>query len=188
MTETERNSWISKRPNEILIHGPSKLYIDKYLWFDPTEGIISCYTTQSKDTADHFDIFRGVDIIESAGQTGVSACAIMESVKQDKSIDELKKHFRLAFVGMGKARFHGFVKVNETLLNVCKIHQHKFRQMLISSKVYKAPAGMDVAEYFKELRIEKIDQLQVPEGFMLVAEMEDMIGRSVPIGKVYPNP
>jgi hypothetical protein len=187
MTVIERQNWVSKPPADVLVHGPSKIYIDRYLWFRPEEGIFSSYQVQPKDVADHFDVFRGVDIIESAGQTAVSACAMMESAKQGKSIDELKKHFRMAFLGMGEARFHGFVKVHEVLVSICNIKHYKFRQMLVSCKVYKVASNTDVAALMTGIKADTMANLQIPERFELVAELNDMIGRAVPIGKIYTN-
>ncbi|MBX2906773.1 MAG: hypothetical protein KF744_12090 [Taibaiella sp.] len=187
MTELEKKGWVNTAPGEILVHGPSKIYIDRYWWFEPEEGLISSYKVQPKDVADHFDVFRGVDIIESAGQTGVSACAIRESVKQEKSIDELKKHFRIAFLGMGEARFHGFVRVHETLVSICSINRYKFRQMHVSCKVYKVPADKDVAASLSELKQNKIVDIKLPAEYELVAELSDIIGRAVPINKIYTN-
>lgn len=187
MTEAERTYWVNKEPKDILIHGPSKLYIDKYLWFHPEDGIISSYKAQAKDVADHFDVFRGVDIIESAGQTAVSACAILESIKQDKTIDELKKHFRIAFFGMGEARFYDFVRVDETLLNICTIKKYKFRRVLASCKVYKAKAGTDIAKVFSRLTVRKTGGVHIPGELELVAVLNDMSGGAIPINKIYTN-
>lgn len=187
MTKLEKQVWVGKKPAEILVHGPSKTYIDKYWWFCPKEGIISSYKVQQKDVVDHFDVFRGVDIIESAGQTAVSACAICESEKQNKSIDELKKLFRIAFLGMGEAHFHGFVKVNETLVNVCSIKQYKFRQMQVSCRVYKASATQNISPLLSNLTIEAIADYKVPQELKLVAELNNIVGRAVPIDKIYSN-
>ncbi len=187
MTGIERQNWVSKAPAEVLVHGPSKIYIDKYLWFRPEEGIFSYYKVQPKDVFDHFDVFRGVDIIESAGQTAVSACAMMESAKQGKSIDELKKHFRMAFLGMGEARFHGFVKVHEILVNICTIKHYKFRQMVVSCKVYKVTTEAEVAALISGIKTDTMKGLPIPESYELVAELNDMIGRAVPIEKIYNN-
>jgi hypothetical protein len=187
MTHTERQNWVEKEPAEVLVHGRSKIYVDRYLWFNPDEGIFSSYRVQPKDVADHFDVFRGVDIIESAGQTAVSACAMMESAKQHKSIEELKKHFRMAFLGMGEARFHGFVKVNEILVNICTIQYYKFRQMVVSCKVYKVSTQKEVAALMHRMEADTMKGLAIPDSFELVAELHDMVGRAVPIGKIYTN-
>jgi 3-hydroxymyristoyl/3-hydroxydecanoyl-(acyl carrier protein) dehydratase len=187
MTDIERQNWVCKAPAEVLVHGPSKIYIDRYLWFRPEEGIFSSYKVQPKDVADHFDVFRGVDIIESAGQTAVSACAMMESAKQGKSIDELKKHFRMAFLGMGEARFSGFVKVHEVLVSICTIKHYKFRQMVVSCKVYKVATDGEVAALLEGFKTDTMQDLHIPESFELVAELNDMIGRAVPIEKIYTN-
>jgi len=185
MTEQERNKWTNTRTDEILIHGPSKLLVDRFHWFYPQHGIVASYKVKPKDVLDHFGVFRGVDVIETAGQTGVAACTILECVKQEKTVEELKQDFRIAFLGMGKAIFHDFVKEGDYLFSFCKIKQYKYRQMTIDVAVYGIKEENALKDYFQNLQPKDFDINNVAGNFKLVATIDNLIGRAVKNSIIY---
>lgn len=184
MNESERKEWLATSPNDILLHGPTKIYLDEHLWFYPSTGIVGSYQVQRKDVRDHFDVFRGVDMIESAGQTGVSACSMLFSQKEKEPVPELQKRFIMAFLGLGNAVFHDFVSVGETLINICPIHQYKFRQIRFSATVYKTKNLEEAIEYFNKLKEEEFLNKAVPSSFSKVAEFANFTGRAVNRNKI----
>lgn len=171
-------------PADILLHGPSKIYVDELLWFYPQTGIVTTYTVQQKDVHDHFDVFRGVDMIESAGQTGVLACSILLAQKEQRPISVLQGEFIMAFLGLGNARFHDFVKQGETLVNVIEIHRYKFRQISFSGTVYKQNGPAETKAYFDNLNEEEFKNGQLPSSFSKIADFEDYRGRAVKRKKI----
>ena len=42
----------------MLLHGPSKRYLNEYHWHEPKVGIVASYTPDAKDVLDHFGIFN----------------------------------------------------------------------------------------------------------------------------------
>ncbi len=184
MTEPNRKAWLASDPREILLHGPSKIYLDHHWWFYPSTGIVGSYEVQAKDVHDHFGVFRGVDMIESAGQTGVSACSMLFAYIDLKSAPEVQQRFIMAFLGLGQAVFHDFVEQGETLVNVCAIHQYKFRQIRFSAVVYKAHEPAEIAPYFAHLPEDQLGVAPVPESFKKVAEFTDFIGRAINRNKI----
>jgi len=187
MTEQERKNWLQTSPSDILLHGPSKRYIDRQLWFYPSTGIAASYTVQIKDVQDHFDVFRGADMIESAGQAGVIACSILLANKEKKEIPILHKEFTVAFLGLEKVVFHDFVSEGETLISCCQISQFKFRQITFSATVYKTNDLESIDNYFENLDEESYLAGEVPSSFQKVAELSNFIGRAIKRHKLKSN-
>jgi hypothetical protein len=179
MSTATTSNWMDYRPEEILQHGPSKRYIDRYWWIDPHIGIAATYRVQVKDVEDHFNVFRGVDMIESAAQTGVTACTIRESLQSGYSIDELKTMYKIAFMGMGEAKFYGYVSLGDVLLNICTINRYKFKQMSISCNTFKVVNEGKLSGYFEGMSPEEFLDRDFRKDFELVASFENLLGRAV---------
>jgi len=101
------DSLIGTSPDQILIHGPTKLLVDHYHFHIPKIGIIASYTPREKDMFDHFGIFRGVDQIEAFAQaTTVSCATFLEAQKRNCTPIDLRDQFVPAFISVGQGYFH----------------------------------------------------------------------------------
>jgi len=171
-------SLLGTEPADVLIHGPKKLYVNKYNWHVPDAGIIASYAPRDIDVEDHFDVFRGVDQIESFAQaTTVSCSAYLETIKQNCTFDYLKKTFTPLFISIGQVNFRNYLKLGDVFICVGNITAYKYRQMSCDGRIYKVPAGLDLDEYFKDFTVENLRNYQLSEEFILVAELFDIIGR-----------
>ena len=171
--------------NVMLHHGPSKLLIDDYHWHSPNVGIVASYSPTEEDVKDHFNMFRGVDQIESFAQTSVGSCSLFLQVRKQQVLpEELKKTLVPLFTNIGNVVFHGFLEKEDTLINVGQIKSYKFRQMVCEGRTYKAPKGLDLDEYFRDFTDEKLLNYDLAADFILITEYFDIIGRGIKIDKL----
>jgi hypothetical protein len=166
-------------PAELLIHGPSKLLIDQILFHEPRTTIVASYRPKARDVEDHFGLFRGVDQIESFGQTLGAASVYIECVKQNLTPSEFKQRFTPTFISLGNVHFHSFLKAGDTFVNIAHIDFYKFRQMVGGGRIYKAPEGLDLNQYFQNVGEQKLRDYDLDNGFGLVAEICDISGRTI---------
>lgn len=167
-------------PNEVLLHGPTKLLVDRYHWHQPGVSIVGSYTPKAADVKDHFGVFRGVDQIEAFGQATIcSCCTFSESVKHNCSIVELRDRYIPIFISVGQVNFHSYLLEGDTFVSIGHIKFYKFRQMVADGRIYKTPNGLDLDAYFKELGEQKLRDYSLDSGFTLIAEIFDITGRAV---------
>ncbi|MEJ7694228.1 hypothetical protein [Daejeonella sp.] len=167
-------------PQDILLHGPTKLYVDKYHWHQPDHGIVASYTAKARDVQDHFGLFRGVDQIEAFAQATVgSCCPFLECRKHKFGPEELRNRFIPAFISVGRVLFHNYIAEGETFMSIGKIIFYKFRQMVCEGRIYKVPAALDLDSYFSEFTREQMENYDLSKDFTLVAELWDITGRAI---------
>lgn len=167
-------------PRELLIHGPSKILLDTYHWHAPDIGIVASYTPKPRDVHDHFGVFRGVDQIEAFAQATIVSCgAFLESKKQNCDFKTLNRKFIPAFISTGQVNFHNYLEEGETFISLGKIKFYKFRQMVTDGRIYKAPKGIDLDEYFKDFNETRLLNYDLRDDFVLVAELFDITGRAI---------
>lgn len=167
-------------PQSILLHGPTKRYVDHYHWHQPDYGIVASYTAKAKDVEDHFGLFRGVDQIEAFAQATVaSCCPFLECRKHKLSAAELKERFIPTFISVGRVLFHNYITEGETFIIIGKITFYKFRQMVCDGRIYKVPAMLDLDEYFRNFTTEQIGNYELNPEFKIVAELWDITGRAI---------
>ena len=167
-------------PADVLIHGPSKLLVDKYLYHLPDIGIIASYTPTHYDVHDHFGIFRGVDQIESFAQATIVSCSsYLESIKNNCSLVALKEMFTPIFISIGQVNFRSYLQQGDTFIIIGLIKSYKFRQMNAEGRIYKAPPKIDLEEYFENFTAEKLTQYDLEKNFTLIAELFDVTGRGI---------
>ncbi len=179
------NNLVGYPPNQVLLHGPSKLLVDRYHWHMPETGIIGSYTPRAKDVEDHFGVFRGVDQIESFGQATVGSCApFLESLKQNCSMEDLRGKYIPTFIGVGQVSFHSYLQEGETFVSIGHIKFYKFRQMVVDGRIYKAPGELDLDGYFRDFTADQVRNYGLDNGFTLVAEFYDIAGRAIKASKI----
>jgi len=167
-------------PKDVMIHGITKRYVDKYHWHSPNVGIVASFTPRGIDVADHFGMFRGVDQIEAFAQATTGSCnAYLEAVKHKYTLAELKDKFTPTFIGVGQVNFRGFLLEGDTFISIGRITFYKFRQMSCEGRIYKAPKGLDLDEYFKDYTEERLLAYDLDESFELIAELFDITGKAV---------
>ena len=167
-------------PSDVLVHGPSKLLVDKYHWHDPEVAIVGSYTPRAKDVEDHFGVFRGVDQIEAFGQATIGSCVpFLEAKKQNCTLNDLKGRFIPTFIGLGQVHFQNPLIEGETFISVGHIKFHKFRQMVTDGRIYKVPPGLDLDHYFAEFPLKRLKAYDFGEKFTLIAEIYDITGRAI---------
>lgn len=167
-------------PRELLIHGPSKVLLDTYHWHSPNVGIVASYTPKTSDVHDHFGVFRGVDQIEAFAQATIVSCgAFLEIKKQNCDFKTLNHKFIPAFISTGQVNFHNYLEEGETFISLGKIKFYKFRQMVTDGRIYKAPKGIDLDEYFKNFNETRLLNYDLRDDFVLVAELFDITGRAI---------
>lgn len=174
------DSLIGTSPDQILIHGPTKLLVDHYHFHIPKIGIIASYTPRKKDTFDHFGIFRGVDQIEAFAQaTTVSCATFLEAQKRNCTPIDLRDQFVPAFISVGQVYFHHYLAEGDTFICIGNIKFYKFRQMVCDGRIYKVPNGYDLNIHFNDFTEEMLVSYTVPQDFILVAELFDITGRAL---------
>jgi hypothetical protein len=179
------NSLVGMDPNEILPHGPSKIYIDGVIWHEPEFGIIAYYTPTEKDTHDHFDVYRGADQIESFGQATVVAMnAFLVCKSKNIGFAEMYKTYNFVFAEIGSAVCKSFLKTNETFIIIGFIDSYKFKQMKSSGNIYKVPKNFDFINEFKNYPKEKLKSNELPPGFELVTVFNGLIGRGIKLDTI----
>ena len=167
-------------PEDVLIHGPTKLLINRYLWHLPNAGIVACYSPTERDVEDHFGVFRGVDQIEAFAQATIVSCgAYLETQKQACSFDELKRNFVPVFISVGQVNFHGYLEQGDVFISIGNIISYKFRQMVCDGRIYKAPAGLNLDDYFSNYNNERLLTYNLSEDFKLIAELAGITGRAI---------
>ncbi len=183
----EENLLVGIPPKEVLIHGPSKLFVDDYLWFDPQLGVVSAYTVKPRDVHDHFGVFRGVDMIEFFGQTCISAGTVMECWKEQCSLAEMMVRFRFAFLGLGQVQLHNLVVEGDTLVSICHINHYRFRQMTMSGSVYRAGDPGLLQEFYRTYNSTDFKQEKLPPSMQKIADIERIVGRAIKLEKFNNN-
>jgi hypothetical protein len=169
------------QPKDILVlHGPTKLLVNKYHWHSPQAGIVASYTPTATDVHDHFGLFRGVDQIESFAQAATGSCSVyLECEKQGLGPRELAAKFLPRFVSIGNVIFHNYLEKGDTFVNIGQIKFYKFRQMVCDGRIYKAPRGLDLNEYFSSFTDERLFNYDLSNDFTLVADLHDVICRAI---------
>jgi len=177
----EMDSLVGVAPKDIMVHhGTTKLLLDKYHWHSPRIGIVASYTPKSRDVADHFGIFRGVDQIESFAQAAVGSCSVfLELNKQGMSPAQLKEKFLPRFISIGQVNFHSYLEEGDTFINVGHIKFYKFRQMVSDGRIYKVPKGLDLDQYFSQFTEKQLLDYDFSNDFILIAELVDVTGRAI---------
>lgn len=167
-------------PEEMLLHGPTKLLLDNYHWHAPQIGIVASYTPKAKDVHDHFGVFRGVDQIEAFAQATIVSCGtFLECKKLDCTPMQLKERFVPAFISVGMVNFHNYLSEGETFISIGKIKFYKFRQMVSDGRIYKVPPGLDLTKFFSDFNESRLNNYELSEDFSLVAELFDITGRAL---------
>lgn len=189
MPEEERLSFLKKihegtliefTPSQLLLHGPTKRLVNSYHWHLPNKGIVASYSPTERDVEDHFGIFRGVDQVESFAQATIVSCAtFLECRKQNCTPDQLKDKFIPAFISIGKVNFHYYLEEGDTFVCLGNITFYKWRQMVCDGRIYKAPKGLDLDEYFKDFSEERLLKYDISSDFKLIADLFDITGRAI---------
>ena len=171
---------LSVKPNQMLLHGPTKTLLDAYHWHSPNKGIVASYTPKERDVEDHFGVFRGVDQIEAFAQATIVSCAtFLECRKNNCLPDELKDKFIPAFISIGNVNFHYYLEQGDTFISMGYITFYKWRQMVCSGRIYKVPKGLDLDDYFSNFSEERLLKYDISADFKLVAELNDITGRAI---------
>jgi hypothetical protein len=167
-------------PAHWLLHGPTKRYVDNYHWHQPNVGIVASYTPSEQNVEDHFDIFRGVDQIESFAQaTVVSLGTYLECKKLKVVPNTLSEMFVPTFISVGNVFFHSYLEKGQTFVNIGFIKFYKWRQMVCEGRIYRAPKGMDLDAYFKDFDEQRLRAFDLDPGFVFIAELYDITGRGI---------
>ena len=162
-------------PTDILQHGPTKMYVDHFLWFSPEIGAAAAYRPTEGDVKDHFDVFRGVDQVESFAQgTAVAACTFLESQKRGLSLPEFQDNWNIAFLGVEQVKLHKFLRKGEVFVSLAQIDFYRFRQMTVSGKTYRVPGDLDLRTYFESYTETAFKTYQLPADFELIGEIEGL--------------
>jgi hypothetical protein len=171
---------IGVEPAEVLVHGPSKLMIDRYLWHSPAIGIVASYTPTEHNVTDHFGIFRGVDQVEAFAQATIVSCGAFSELKKiESTFAELKQNFVPLFISIGQVYFHGYLEVGDVFVSIGHIKYYKFRQMICDGRIYKAPKHLDLNEYFRHFNDKRLLHYDLSNDFKLIAELFDVTGRAI---------
>jgi hypothetical protein len=176
-------SLCSIHPREILIaYGPKKLLVDKYHWHSPKTGIVASYTPTDFDVEDHFDIFRGVDQIESFVQaTSASLSMFLICQNNNCAPEDLREKSVPSFISVGNVNFMSAREKGDTYVILGKITFYKFKQMVCDGRIYRCPQGLDLDEYFKDFNEERLLKYDLLPDFKLISDYYDITGREIDI-------
>jgi len=138
-------------PEKLLSHGETKRLLTAYHLHEPKIGVVASYTPNQFDVQDHFGVFRGIDQIEAFAQATIVSCTtFLECQKLNCQLTDFKTKFLTAFISVGNVRFHQYLAMGETFISMGKITFYKFRQLVADGRIYKAPKGLDLDNYFKD--------------------------------------
>jgi 3-hydroxymyristoyl/3-hydroxydecanoyl-(acyl carrier protein) dehydratase len=179
-------SLVGQDPKNLLLHhGTSKRMVDEYLFHSPNIGIVASYTPTAENVKDHFNVFRGVDQIESFAQASTCSCSIfLQCKKQNLLPEELKDLILPYFISIGNVNFHSYLEKGDTFIHVANIKFYKFRQMVCDGRTYKVPKGLDLHAYFKDYTKEQLLNYDLSEDFSLITEYFDITGRGIKLEKL----
>ena len=173
-------SLVDVYPRQMLLHGPTKRLVDKYHWHSPNKGVVASYSPNERDVEDHFGIFRGVDQVEAFAQATVVSCATFLECRKNQCLpDDLRDKFIPAFISIGGVSFHNYLELGDTFISIGNITFYKWRQMVCDGRIYKAPKGLDLDEYFKDFTDERLIKYDISKDFKLVAELTAITGRAI---------
>ena len=171
---------VGVNPNQMMLHGPTKLMVNNYHWHLPNKGIVASYKPTFANVEDHFDIFRGVDQVEAFAQASIVSCGtFLECRKMDCLPDALKDKFIPAFISIGQVNFHYYLELGDTFISIGNIKFYKWRQMVCDGRIYKVPKGLDLDDYFKDFTEERLLKYDISKDFKLIAELFDITGRAI---------
>jgi hypothetical protein len=180
MKDIKEGNLLLFKPSQMLLHGPTKRLVNNYHWHSPDKGIVASYSPKERDVEDHFGIFRGVDQVESFAQATIVSCAtFLECRKQNCTPDQLKDKFIPAFISIGNVNFHYYLEQGDVFICIGYIKFYKWRQMVCDGRIYKAPPGLDLDEYFKDFNEDRLLKYDISKDFKLVAELFDITGRAI---------
>jgi len=175
-----KDSLVGDDPGNWLLQGPTKRYINNYHWHQPKVGIVASYTPTAQNVEDHFDIFRGVDQIESFAQATVVSCGTFSQCKKMNVVPEtLAEMFVPTFIHIGSVYFHSYLEKGQTFINIGFIKFFKWKQMVCDGRIYKVPQGLNLDEYFKDFTEERLLAYDLSSDFLLIAELFDITGRGI---------
>ncbi|MEO8886983.1 MAG: hypothetical protein ABI367_13035 [Mucilaginibacter sp.] len=168
-------------PKDILIaYGPTKLLVDKYHWHSPKVGVVASYTPKAHDVEDHFGVFRGVDQIEAFVQaTAGSLATFLECEKNGWAPTDMKDKLVPSFIGIGTVNFVSYLEEGDTFVMLGKTTYYKFKQMVCEGRIFKAPKGLDLDDYFKNFAEERLFKYDLGPEFTLVSALFDITGRAI---------
>jgi hypothetical protein len=170
--------WLPK--DVLVLHGPSKLLVSKFHWHSPAVGVVASYTATERDVEDHFGIVRGVDQVESFTQATAGACNVFfECEKQGCTPVELVNKFLPRFISIGQVSFHNYLEKGDTFVNIGYIKFSKFRQVVCDGRIYKAPKGLNLDDYFSRFTEKRLLAYDLSEEFTLIAELCDITVRAI---------
>lgn len=173
-------SLVGHSPGDWLLQGPTKRYVTAYHWHKPAIGIVASYTPTEENVHDHFDVFRGVDMVESFAQASVvSCCEFSQCKKSNMTPEDLAHAFIPTFIQIGAVHFHSYLEKGQTFINIGFIKFFKWRQMVCDGRIYRVPKGLDLDAYFKDFDEERLRNYDLGEGFTLIAELNDITGRAI---------
>ena len=176
----QNGNLVTISPSQVMLHGPTKLYVNNYHWHSPHKGIVASYTPTEKNVEDHFNVFRGVDQVEAFAQASIVSCAtFLECRKLNCTPDQLKDKFIPAFISIGQVNFHYYLEAGDTFICIGNIKFYKWRQMVCDGRIYKVPKGLDLDVYFSGFTDERLAAYDVGKEFKLVAELFDITGRAI---------
>jgi len=173
-------SLVGELPENWLLHGPTKRYVDAYHWHDPKVGIVASYTPTEFDVNDHFDVFRGVDQVEAFAQASIVSCGTFSQCKKSNIIPtDLANAFIPTFIQIGSVHFHSYLEVGQTFISIGFIKFFKWRQMVCDGRIYRVPKNIDLDAYFKDFDEQRLRDYDLGEGFTMIAELFDITGRGI---------
>lgn len=177
----ELENLVGQSPKDWLVHhGPAKLLVDHFHWHVPKIGMIASYTPTEQDVKDHFGVFRGVDQIEAFAQATTGACGVYAQCRKSGiPPQQLKELFIPRFVSIGQVNFYNYLEKGDTFISIGHITFYKFRQMVCDGRIYKIPKGLNLDEYFKDFKENRLLTYDLPEDFILIAELHDVTGIAI---------
>jgi hypothetical protein len=176
----QNGNLVGVNPDQVMLHGPTKRYVNTYHWHSPNKGIVASYSPTAQNVEDHFGVFRGVDQVEAFAQASIVSCAtFLECRKMNCTPDQLKDKFIPAFISIGQVNFHYYLEQGDIFICIGNIKFYKWRQMVCDGRIYKVPKGLDLDAYFSDFTEERLAAYDISKDFKLVAELFDITGRAI---------
>lgn len=167
-------------PEEVLPHGPSKIYIDAWHYHSPYFGAVASYTVRERDTRDHYGIYRGVDQVESFAQAVPVGCGVfVTALKHRLQLREVGERFWFLFLELREFRLHRPLATGDRLVVLGFLESYRFNQLTTTGRIYKAPEDLDLNAYGKTFTDDKLQKFELDKSFLLVSEIQGLTGRII---------
>ncbi len=178
--EAPKQSLVDLNPKDILPYGETKLLVDEFIWHDPKQGVAGTYVAKERDVQDHFNIFRGVDMVESFAQSTLVAGGLFLALeKSDLSIDELLERYKVVFTSIGDTKFYKQILKGDTIVHLGRLNYFKHKQISFDGIILTPTASLSAQALLETYSTDPSNYKHNHCDYSIVASLSDIKGQAI---------